>query len=99
MNPPSLSPLLVSATSNTHKVAGAIASTLREKPQVAVQAIGAAAVNQAVKAIILARSFLERDDLDLVLRPYFSEIEIEGSERTALRFIMTRCPREEKKNR
>ena len=53
-----------------------------------VQAIGAGAVNQAVKALVLARSFLEQDGIDITFIPEFSNVEIDGKVRTAIRFIV-----------
>ncbi len=86
--------LRVSATSNPYKVAGAIASVLREDPEVTVQAIGATAVNQAIKSIIHARRFLEGDQLDLVLVPSFYDVELNGAEKTAMRLLVIRRPRD-----
>ncbi len=78
----------VSAKSRSTAVAGAIAGVIRESQHVEVQAIGAGAVNQAVKAIAIARSYLERDALDIVTVPTFAEVDINGQERTAVRFII-----------
>jgi len=50
--------------------------------------VGAAAVNQAVKAITIARGFVAPNGIDLVTVPAFSEIEIDGEERTAIKFIV-----------
>lgn len=76
----------VSARSRSTAVAGAIAGVMRQYDHAEVQAIGAGAVNQAVKALAIARGYLERDDIDMVCTPYFTEVDIEGVERTALRF-------------
>ncbi|MFW5748421.1 MAG: stage V sporulation protein S [Chloroflexota bacterium] len=76
----------VSARSRSTAVAGAIAGVIREHHFAEVQAIGAGAVNQAVKALAIARGYLERDNLDIVFLPYFTEVEIDGQERTAVRF-------------
>jgi stage V sporulation protein S len=78
----------VSAESRTSAVAGAIAGVMREQKRAEVQAIGAGAVNQAVKACAIARSYLERDGLDIVCIPSFVEVEIDGKERTALRLVV-----------
>ena len=78
----------VSAESKTSAVAGAIAGVLREHKHAEVQAIGAGAVNQAVKACAIARSFLENDGWQVVCIPSFVEVEIDGKERTALRLIV-----------
>jgi stage V sporulation protein S len=78
----------VSARSRSTAVAGAIAGVIREKKHADVQAIGAGAVNQAVKAITIARGYLEEDGLAIVCIPEFREILIEGQERTAIRFVI-----------
>jgi stage V sporulation protein S len=75
----------VAASSRSTAVAGAIAGVMREKGQVDVQAIGAGAVNQAVKAVCIARGYLEEDGIDLICVPAFVEVEIDGQERTAVR--------------
>jgi len=76
----------VSAKSRSTAVAGAIAGVIRQFAYAEVQAIGAGAVNQAVKALANARGYLERDSLDIVCMPYFTEVNIDGNERTAVRF-------------
>ena len=76
----------VSGHSRSTAVAGAIAGVIRQYQFVNVQAIGAGAVNQAVKALAIARGYLERDAIEIVCMPYFVEVEIEGQERTAVRF-------------
>lgn len=78
----------VSARSRSTAVAGAIAGMLRERRHAEVQAIGAGAVNQAVKALAIARSYLQGDAIELICVPYFTEVEIDGQERTAVRFIV-----------
>lgn len=78
----------VSAKSRAPAVAGAIAGVVRERGRADVQAIGAGAVNQAVKAAAIARGFLLLDGLDIVCIPSFIDVEIEGLERTALRLSM-----------
>lgn len=78
----------VSADSKTSSVAGAIAGIVRETRHAEVQAIGAGAVNQAVKACAIARKFLHDDGLDLVCIPSLIDITVEGRERTALRLIL-----------
>ena len=75
----------VAAQSRSTAVAGAIAGVIREHGRVDVQAIGAGAVNQAVKAAAIARGFLALDGLDIVCIPSFSDVEIGGQERTAIR--------------
>ncbi len=76
----------VSARSRSTAVAGAIAGVMRQHNMAEVQAIGAGAVNQAVKALAIARGYLERDEIDIVTIPYFTEVDIDGQERTAVRF-------------
>ncbi len=78
----------VSARSRSTAVAGAIAAVIREHRYAEVQAIGAGAVNQAVKALAIARGYLTGDEIDIVCVPYFTEVDIEGQERTAVRFIV-----------
>ncbi|MBE0690791.1 MAG: stage V sporulation protein S [Anaerolineae bacterium] len=76
----------VSAKSRSTAVAGAIAAVMREYRFAEVQAIGAGAVNQAVKALAIARGYLQDDGIDIVCVPVFREVDIEGQERTAVRF-------------
>lgn len=78
----------VAVTSRSTAVAGAIAGVMREKGHVDVQAIGAGAVNQAVKAIIIARGYLELDGIDIVCVPSFTDVTIDDQERTAVRFTI-----------
>lgn len=82
----------VSAKSRSTAVAGAIAAVIREHRYAEVQAIGAGAVNQAVKALAIARGYLTGDEIDIVCTPYFTEVDIEGQERTAVRFIVEPRP-------
>lgn len=80
--------LKVSAQSIPKSVAGALAAVLREKGSAEVQAVGAGAVNQTVKAIAIARGFVAPNGIDLVTIPAFAEIFIDGEERTAIRFVV-----------
>ena len=80
----------VAASSRSTAVAGAIAGVMREQGQVDVQAIGAGAVNQAIKAITIARGYLELDGIDIVCVPSFVEVLIDGQERTAVRIGVER---------
>ena len=82
----------VSARSRSTAVAGAIAGVMRQHNLAEVQAIGAGAVNQAVKALAIARGYLERDEMDIVSTPYFTEVDIDGQERTAVRFLVEPRP-------
>ena len=80
----------VAATSRSTAVAGAIAGVMREKGQVDVQAIGAGAVNQAIKAVCIARVYLEEDGIDIICVPMFVEVQIGDQERTAVRLCVQR---------
>ena len=80
--------LKVSAKSNPNSVAGALAGVLREKGGAEIQAIGAGALNQAIKSIAIARGFVSPGGIDLVCVPAFTDIEIEGEERTAIKLIV-----------
>lgn len=80
--------LKVSAKSRSTAVAGAIAGVIRESGYAEVQAIGAGAVNQAVKAIAIARGYLAEDGIDIVCIPSFTEVMIGDQERTAIKFIV-----------
>lgn len=80
--------LKVSAKSNPNSVAGALAGVLREKGGAEIQAIGARALNQAIKSIAIARGFVAPGGIDLVCVPAFTDIEIEGEERTAIKLIV-----------
>ncbi|HHY14089.1 MAG TPA: stage V sporulation protein S [Thermoanaerobacterales bacterium] len=80
--------LKVSAQSKPKSVAGALAAVMREKGIAELQAIGAGAVNQAVKAIAVTRGFVAPNGIDLVAVPAFVEIQIDGEERTAIKFIV-----------
>ena len=79
----------VSAHSRTSAVAGAIAGVFREYGRAEVQAIGAGAVNQSVKALILAMSYLkERDGIEVACTPEFVDVDIEGNVRTAIKLVV-----------
>src|SRR5579875_2063530 len=85
--------LKVSAQSNPNSVAGALAGVIREKPRAELQAIGAGATNQAIKAIAIARSYLESSEFDIACVPEFTDVEIDGNVRTAIRLLVERRPR------
>ena len=87
----------VATNSRSTAVAGAIAGIMRERDRVDVQAIGAGAVNQAIKAVTIARGYLQLDGIDIVCIPSFTEVMIEDQERTAVRLgVERRCaPSEE----
>jgi stage V sporulation protein S len=80
--------LKVSSKSNPNSVAGALAGVIREKGGAEMQVIGAGALNQAVKAIAIARGFVAPSGLDLICRPAFTDIKINGEERTAIRLMV-----------
>lgn len=86
--PPMPEVLKVSADSKPKAVAGALAAVLRERGSVELQAVGAGAVNQAVKAIAISRGFVAPNGIDLVAIPAFTKVIIEGEERTAIRFLV-----------
>ena len=79
--------LKVSARSYPNSVAGAIASVMREEGSVEVQAVGAGASNQAIKAIAIARGYLAPVGIDLICYPAFANVVIDGENRTAIRLI------------
>lgn len=80
--------LKVSSRSKPTSVAGALAGVIREHGFVEVQAIGAGAVNQAVKAIAIARGYVAPGGIDLMFTPSFVDIEINGEERTAIKILV-----------
>jgi stage V sporulation protein S len=80
--------LKVSAKSRSTAVAGAIAGVVRESGRAEVQAIGAGAVNQAVKAVAIARGYLSEDGISIVCIPSFVEVIIGDQERTAIKLIV-----------
>ncbi|HBF4426754.1 TPA: stage V sporulation protein S [Clostridioides difficile] len=80
--------LKVSSKSNPNSVAGALAGVLRERGVAEIQAIGAGALNQAIKSIAIARGFVAPSGMDLVCVPAFTDIEIEGDKKTAIKLII-----------
>jgi stage V sporulation protein S len=78
----------VSATSRTSAVAGAIAGIIREHKHAEIQAIGAGAVNQAVKALVLATGYLKNDGINITCVPEFADVTIEDKERTAIKLVV-----------
>lgn len=78
----------VSGTSRTSAVAGAIAGVFRENKRAEVQAIGAGAVNQAVKALVLAKGYLAEDGYNVVFTPEFVDVEIDDKIRTAVKLTV-----------
>ena len=78
----------VKANSRTAAVAGAIAGVMREHKHADIQAIGAGAVNQAVKALVLAKGYLLEDGMEILCSPEFVDVEIEGKVRTAIKLVV-----------
>lgn len=83
-----MSVIKVSGTSRTSAVAGAIAGVFRENKRAEVQAIGAIAVNQAIKALALAKGYLKEDGYEIIFSPEFVDVEIDGKIRTAIKFVV-----------
>lgn len=80
--------LKVSSKSNPSKVAGAIANIIRESKIVEIQTIGAGSLNQAIKAIAIARGFVAPSGENLVVVPAFSDISINGEQKTAIKLVV-----------
>lgn len=85
--------LRVSSTSPARALAGCIAGVIRNNGRAELQAIGAAAVNQAIKAAAIARAFLELDGIDIVLTPSFTQVMIDEQEKSAISFVVEVRPR------
>jgi len=83
-----MSVIKVSARSRTAAVAGAVAGVIRESQKAEVQAIGAGAVNQALKAIVIAKGYLAEEGVDILCDPSFVDVSIDGQERTAIRIVV-----------
>jgi stage V sporulation protein S len=82
--------LKVSAKSNPNAVAGALAAVIRERETAEIQAVGAGAINQAVKAVAIARSYLKESELDIVCIPSFITVAISDRERTGISLVVQR---------
>lgn len=82
----------VKANSRTAAVAGAIAGVMREHKHAEIQAIGAGAVNQAVKALILAKGYLAEDGMKIMSLPEFVDVEIDTKVRTAIKIVVDLLP-------
>ncbi|MBP8251017.1 MAG: stage V sporulation protein S [Herpetosiphon sp.] len=80
--------LKVSTRSRPSAVAGAIAGVIREAGHAEVQSIGAGATNQAIKAVAIARSYLQEEGIDIVCVPSFIDVAIDEEERTAIRLLI-----------
>jgi stage V sporulation protein S len=85
---PCMEILKVSAKSNPNSVAGALAGVIRERGTAEIQAIGAGALNQSIKAVAIARGFVAPSGIDLICIPAFTDIQIDGEERTAIKLIV-----------
>ncbi|MFZ5987292.1 MAG: stage V sporulation protein S [Bacillota bacterium] len=83
-----MSVLKVSAKSSPNSIAGALAGFVRENGSVEIQAIGAGALNQAIKAIAIARGFVAPSGIELICIPAFTDVEIDGQEKTAIKLIV-----------
>ena len=80
--------LKVTSKSKPNSVAGTLANAFREKQTVEIQAVGAGSLNQAIKAIAIARGYVAPTGKDLICVPAFSYIVIDGEERTAIKLIV-----------
>lgn len=80
--------LKVSSKSNPNSVAGALAGVIREQGAVEIQTVGAGALNQAIKAVAIARGFIAPSGMELTCIPAFADIQINGEERTAIRLLI-----------
>ena len=80
--------LKVSSKSNPNSVAGALAGVVRQSGAVEVQVVGAGALNQAIKAVAIARGYVAPSGVDLTCVPTFADIEIDGQDRTAIRLLV-----------
>jgi stage V sporulation protein S len=83
--------LKVSTRSRPSAVAGAIAGVIREAGHAEVQSIGAGATNQAIKAVAIARSYLQEEGVDIVCVPSFIDVAIDDEERTAIRLLIKKA--------
>lgn len=81
--------LKVSSGSKPNSVAGALAEVIRESGSAEIQAIGAGAINQSVKAIAIARGFLAPAGIDVVCVPAFTDIDVDGIQKTAIKLLVT----------
>ena len=80
--------LKVSSKSNPNSVAGAIAGMIKEYGKVEIQAIGAGALNQAIKAIAIARGYVAPVGINLICIPAFADVEVEGDDKTGIKLII-----------
>ena len=80
--------LKISSKSNPNSVAGAIAGLVKENERAEMQAIGAGALNKAIKAVAIARGFVAPTGVDLVCVPAFAEVQVEGEDRTGIKIVV-----------
>lgn len=80
--------LKVSTKSNPNSIAGALANIFKEKDKIEIQSVGAGSLNQAIKGIIIARGFLAPSGKNITITPAFTNILIDGSEKTAIKLIV-----------
>ena len=85
----------VSATSRSTAVAGAITAIIRKEGWLEIQTIGATALNQAIKAVVIARDYVQPENIDLVCIPSFTEVQIDDKTCTAIRLLIKTCTYEE----
>jgi stage V sporulation protein S len=90
--PPEVEVLKVSGKSRPSSVAGAIAGVVRQAGRVEIQAIGAGATNQAIKAVAIARGYLISSGIDIICVPAFIDVQIDNEERTAIKLLVERRP-------
>jgi len=80
--------LKVASSSNPSSVAGALVKNMQEGKDVELLAVGAGAVNQAVKAVAIARGYVSPQGVDITIKPGFEDVEIEGKKKTAVKLIV-----------
>jgi len=80
--------LKVASSSNPSSVAGALVKNMQEGKEVELLAVGAGAVNQAVKAVAISRGYISPQGVDITIKPGFEDVEIEGKKKTAVKLIV-----------
>ncbi len=80
--------LKVASSSNPSSVAGALVKNMQEGKEVELLSVGAGAVNQAVKAVAIARGYISSQGVDITIKPGFEDVEIEGNKKTAVKLIV-----------
>lgn len=84
--------LKVASGSDPKSVAGAIANNIRERKQIEIVAMGPAAVNQTMKSIAIAREYLYDEKTDVLCRPEFMHIDLDGQQKSAIKFTLVTMP-------